>query len=66
VQQEGIDYQETFSPLARMETIRTFLSIASQTKLIVYQMDVKPAFLNGYLKEEVYVEQPKGFIVEGK
>jgi hypothetical protein len=66
VQQEGIDYEETFSPVARLETVRTFLSIASQLKLKVYQMDVKSAFLNGYLKEEVYVEQPQGFIVEGK
>jgi hypothetical protein len=66
VQQEGIDYEETFAPVARMETVRIFLSIASQLNLTVYQMDVKSAFLNGYLKEEVYVEQPQGFIVEGK
>jgi hypothetical protein len=66
VQQEGIDYDETFAPVARMETVRIFLSIASQLKLIVYQMDVKSAFLNGYLKEEVYVDQPKGFIIDGK
>ena len=58
MQQEGINYEDTFSLVARMETIITFLSITSQLKLIVYQMDVKSAFLNGYLKEEVYVEQP--------
>jgi len=66
VQPEGIDYDETFAPVARMETVRIFLSIASQLKLTVYQMDVKSAFLNGYLKEEVYVDQPKGFIIDGK
>jgi hypothetical protein len=66
VQQEGIDYEETFSPVARLETVRTFISIASQLKLTIYQMDVKYAFLNGYLKEEVYVEQPQGFIAKGK
>ena len=66
VQQEGIDYDETFAPVARMETVRIFLSIASQSKLIFYQMDVKSAFLNRYLKEFVYVDQPKGFIIDGK
>ena len=49
-----------------METVRTFISIASQLKLTVYQMDVKSSFLNGYLKEEVYVNQLKGFIIDGK
>ena len=66
VQQEGIDFDETFAYVARRETVRTFLSIASQLKLTVYQMDVKSTFLNGYLKEEVYVDQPKGFIIDGK
>ena len=51
VQKEGIDYEETFALAARIETVRTFLSIASQLKLNAYQMDVKFAFLNGYLKE---------------
>jgi hypothetical protein len=66
VQPEGIEYDETFAPVARMETIRIFFSIASQLKFIVYQMDVKSTFLNGYLKEEVYVDQLKGFIIDGK
>eukprot|EP00253_Pinus_taeda_P025064 PITA_25064 len=57
-QQQGRDYDETFAPVARMETVRTVLSIATQHKWKIYQMDVKSAFLNGVLKEEVYVEQP--------
>ena len=66
VQQEGIEFDETFSPVARIETLRTFISIASHLNLAIYQMDVKYAFLNGYLKEDVYVDQPKGFIIYGK
>ena len=57
-QQPGIDFNETFAPIARMDTVRTVLSIAAQNKWHVHQMDVKLAFLNGYLDEEVYVEQP--------
>ncbi|GJS08038.1 retrovirus-related pol polyprotein from transposon TNT 1-94 [Tanacetum coccineum] len=60
-QQEGIDYDETFAPVARLEAIRIFLAFATYMNLIVYQMDVKSAFLNGKLKEEVYVKQPPGF-----
>ncbi|GKA49558.1 retrovirus-related pol polyprotein from transposon TNT 1-94 [Tanacetum coccineum] len=60
-QQEGIDYDETFAPVARLEAIRIFLAFATYIKFIVYQMDVKSAFLNGKLKEEVYVQQPQGF-----
>ncbi|GJU92084.1 retrovirus-related pol polyprotein from transposon TNT 1-94 [Tanacetum coccineum] len=59
--QEGIDYDETFSHVARLEVIRIFLVFATYTSFIVYQMDVKSAFLNGKLKEEVYVKQPPGF-----
>lgn len=65
-QQPGIDFNETFSPVARMETIRTVLAIAAQMELPVYQLDVKSAFLNGELHEEVYVEQPQGYVVKGK
>eukprot|EP00253_Pinus_taeda_P026410 PITA_26410 len=65
-QQQGKDYDETFAPVARMETIRTVLSIAAQHKWKIYQMDVKSAFLNGVLKEEVYVEQPPGYEVDGQ
>ena len=60
-QQEGIDYDETFAPVARLEDIRIFLAYASHMKFKVYQMDVKSAFLNGKLEEEVFVEQPPGF-----
>ncbi|GJT12603.1 retrovirus-related pol polyprotein from transposon TNT 1-94 [Tanacetum coccineum] len=60
-QQEGIDYDETFAPFARLEEIRIFLAFATYMNFIVYQMDVKSTFLNGKLKEEVYVKQPLGF-----
>ncbi|GJU30676.1 retrovirus-related pol polyprotein from transposon TNT 1-94 [Tanacetum coccineum] len=60
-QKEGIDYDETFAPVARLEAIRIFLAFATYMNFIVYQMDVKSAFLNGKLKEEVYVKQPLGF-----
>ncbi|CAL8162045.1 unnamed protein product [Prunus armeniaca] len=60
-QMEGIDFDETFAPVARLESIRLLLAIACHLKFKLYQMDVKTAFLNGVLNEEVYVEQPKGF-----
>ncbi|GJS21479.1 retrovirus-related pol polyprotein from transposon TNT 1-94 [Tanacetum coccineum] len=60
-QQEGIDYDETFALVARLKAIRIFLAFATYMNFIVYQMDVKSAFLNGKLKEEVYVKQPPGF-----
>ncbi|GJY60571.1 retrovirus-related pol polyprotein from transposon TNT 1-94 [Tanacetum coccineum] len=56
-QEEGIDYDETFAPVARMEAIRILLAFATYMNFIVFQMDVKSAFLNGKLKEEVYVKQ---------
>ncbi|KAJ9551501.1 hypothetical protein OSB04_015546 [Centaurea solstitialis] len=61
-QQEGIDYNETFAPVARIEAIRMFLAYAAHKDFTVYQMDVKTGFLNGVLKEEVYVSQPEGFV----
>ncbi|KAJ9565142.1 hypothetical protein OSB04_001108, partial [Centaurea solstitialis] len=61
-QQAGIDYDETFAPVARIEAIRIFLAYAAHKNFTVYQMDVKSAFLNGELKEEVYVTQPEGFV----
>ncbi|CAJ2652046.1 unnamed protein product [Trifolium pratense] len=61
-QVEGLDFDETFAPVARLESIRLLLGIACIFKFKLYQMDVKSAFLNGYLHEEVYVEQPKGFV----
>nr|GEY15240.1 hypothetical protein [Tanacetum cinerariifolium] len=60
-QEEGIDYDEVFAPVARIEAIRLFLAFASYMGFMVYQMDVKSAFLYGEIKEEVYVTQPKGF-----
>ncbi|KAK1379914.1 hypothetical protein POM88_026658 [Heracleum sosnowskyi] len=60
-QAEGIDYDETYAPVARLEAIRMFLAFAAYSNFKVYQMDVKSAFLNGELDEEVYVEQPPGF-----
>ena len=63
-QAEGIDFDETFAPVARLEAIRIFLAFAAHHEFKVYQMDVKSAFLNGTLEEEVYVKQPPGFISE--
>ncbi|GKD99141.1 putative ribonuclease H-like domain-containing protein [Tanacetum coccineum] len=60
-QEEGIDYDEVFAPVARIEAIRLFLAYASYMGFIVYQMDVKSAFLYGTIEEEVYVCQPPGF-----
>eukprot|EP00253_Pinus_taeda_P022525 PITA_22525 len=62
-QQEGIDFEETFAIVARLEAIRMFLALSSFQKFKVYQMDVKSTFLNGDLEEEVYIEQPDGFIL---
>eukprot|EP00253_Pinus_taeda_P028674 PITA_28674 len=62
-QQEGIDFEETFAPVARLEAIRMFLALSSFQKFKVFQMDVKSTFLNGDLDEEVYIEKPDGFIL---
>eukprot|EP00253_Pinus_taeda_P005848 PITA_05848 len=62
-QQEGIDFEETFAPVTRLEAIRMFLALSSFQKFKVFQMDVKSSFLNGDLEEEVYIEQPDGFIL---
>ena len=59
---EEVDFDETFVLVARLESIRILLAIASHLNFKLYQMDVKNAFLNGMLQEEVYVEQPKGFV----
>ena len=60
-QKEGIDYEETFAPVAHLEAIRILLAFAASNRFKLYQMDVKSAFLNGYTEEEVYVRQPPGF-----
>ena len=60
-QEERIDYEETYAPIARLEAIRMLLAFASIMGIKLYQMDVKSAFLNGFIREEVYVDQPTGF-----
>ncbi|GKB48657.1 retrovirus-related pol polyprotein from transposon TNT 1-94 [Tanacetum coccineum] len=61
-QKEGIDFEESFSPVARIEAIRIFLVNATNKNTTIYQMDIKTAFLNGELKEEIYVSQSEGFV----
>ena len=65
-QKEGLDYFDTYSPVTRITSIRILIVLAVVHDLKVYQMDVKTTFLNGELEEEIYNEQPKGFIVYGK
>jgi len=60
-QEEGIDYGETYAPVARLEAVRLLLAYAYMNEFKLHQMDVKSAFLNGYIDEEVYVCQPSGF-----
>nr|GEX31386.1 Gag-Pol polyprotein [Tanacetum cinerariifolium] len=61
-QEEGINFEESFAPVARLEVVRIFIAYAAHKSFPIYQMDVKTAFLNGPLKEEVYVAQPDGFV----
>ncbi|GKE86245.1 retrovirus-related pol polyprotein from transposon TNT 1-94 [Tanacetum coccineum] len=61
-QEEGINFEESFTPVARIEAIRIFVANVAHKNMTIYQMDVKIAFLNGKLKEEVYVSQPEGFV----
>ncbi|GKE56590.1 retrovirus-related pol polyprotein from transposon TNT 1-94 [Tanacetum coccineum] len=61
-QEEGIDFEESFAPVARLEAVRIFLAFVAHMNMIVYQMHVTTAFLNGILREEVYVSQPYGFL----
>jgi len=62
---EGYNFQETFTPIAKMTTIRMLLAMAAEEGWPVYQMDIKSDLLNGNLEEEVYVEQPPGFVIPG-
>ena len=64
-QREGIDYFDTYAPVARITSIRVLISLASIYKLVVHQMDVKITFLNGNLGDEVYIDQPEGFVLLG-
>jgi hypothetical protein len=66
VQQERIDYDDAFAPVARMESVRVLLALAAQEGWQVHHMDAKSAFLNGDLKEEVHVRQPPGYAVAGE
>ncbi|GJX44837.1 retrovirus-related pol polyprotein from transposon TNT 1-94 [Tanacetum coccineum] len=61
-QEEGIDFEESFAPVARLEVVQIFVAYAAHKSFLIYQMDVKTEFLNGPLKEEVYVAQPEGFV----
>ncbi|KAJ0500497.1 putative RNA-directed DNA polymerase [Helianthus annuus] len=66
VQKKGVDFDEAFAPVARLETVRLLLAMAAKERWLVHHLDVKSAFLNGDLKEEVYVQQPAGFEIKGK
>ena len=61
-QVQGVDYDETFSPVAMLKSIRIILAIAAYHDYEIWQMDVKTAFLNGDLEEDVYMTQPEGFV----
>ncbi|GJX63543.1 retrovirus-related pol polyprotein from transposon TNT 1-94 [Tanacetum coccineum] len=61
-QEEGIDFEESFVPVARLESVRIFMAYMTHKNFSIYQMDVKTTFLNGLLKEEVFVSQPDGFV----
>lgn len=65
-QQYGVDYNETFAPVARLDTIRVLIALATRKKWKIHQLDVKSAFLNKYLEEEIYMDQPQGFEIEGQ
>ncbi|RVW33419.1 Retrovirus-related Pol polyprotein from transposon TNT 1-94 [Vitis vinifera] len=65
-QQPNVDFHETFAPVARLDTIRNYYYMAAQKGWLLYQLDIKSAFLNGKLEEEIYVEQPQGFVVDGE
>jgi hypothetical protein len=65
-QVEGLDYSETFAPVAKFPSIRTVLAIAASEDMEIHQMDVKTAFLNGFVEEEIYMAQPEGFVKPGE
>lgn len=66
MQEYGVDYDEVYAPVTRMETVRLLLALSAKNKWEVHHLDVKTAFLNGDIKEDVYVAQPEGFEKAGK
>lgn len=66
IQKHGVDFDEVFAPVARIETVRLIIGMAASLCWELHHLDVKTAFLNGDLKEEVFVSQPEGFVVKGK
>ena len=65
-QKDGIDYKETFSPVSKKDSLRIIMALVAQYDLELHQMDVKTTFLNGDIEEEIYMDQPEGFSMEGK
>ncbi|KAG8478753.1 hypothetical protein CXB51_028642 [Gossypium anomalum] len=65
-QRYGLDYMETFVPVARLDTIRLLVALAAQMQWKIHQLDMKSAFLNGFVEEEIYIDQPQGFVVSSK
>ena len=65
-QKKGIDYEETFLPIVMLKSIRILLAVAASLDYEIWQMDVKTAFLNGSLEEDIYMQQPEGFIAIGQ
>ena len=65
-QQQGLDYDETFSPVIRFESLRALVSFAVQKNLTLHQLDITSAFLNGHLEEEIFMNQPEGFVEKKK
>ena len=65
-QKEGLDYFDTYSLVTRITSIRLLIALAAIYSLEIHQMDLKIVFLNGELEEEIYIEQPEGFVVPGK
>jgi hypothetical protein len=66
VQRQGVDFEEVFAPVARTESVRVMIALAAHHGWPIHHMDVKTAFLNGELLEEVYMEQPPGFVINGE
>ena len=66
LQQAGVDFNETFAPVSRLDTVRVLIALAAHKGWLLYKLDVKSAFLNGDLNEEVYVDQPQSFVIKGE